>query len=89
MAESSKPGYQVWLLAIYLFTTGIKGTSSMKLYRDLGVTQKTTWHLAHRIRIMWRAGDFLLTGPVEADETYIGGKEANKHKSRNQGELYT
>ena len=81
MAES-KLGYQVWLLAIYLLTTGIKGTSSMKLHRDLGVTQKTAWHLSHRIRAMWQAGDFLLSGPVEADETYIGGKETNKHESR-------
>ena len=81
MAES-KLGYQTWVLAIYLLTTGIKGTSSMKLHRDLGVTQKTAWHLAHRIRTMWQQGDFLLTGPVEADETYIGGKETNKHESR-------
>ena len=79
---ASNLGFQVWILAIYLLTTGIKGTSSMKLHRDLGVTQKTAWHLAHRIRSMWQAGDFLLSGPVEADETYIGSKETNKHESR-------
>ena len=79
---ASNLGFQVWILAIYLLTTGIKGTSSMKLHRDLGVTQKTAWHLSHRIRAMWQAGDFLLSGPVEADETYIGGKETNKHESR-------
>ena len=79
---ASNLGFQVWILAIYLLTTGIKGTSSMKLHRDLGVTQKTAWHLSHRIRAMWQSGDFLLSGPVEADETYIGGKETSKHESR-------
>ena len=47
--QSSKLGYQVWAIATYLMTTGIKGTSSMKLHRDLGITQKTAWHLAHRV----------------------------------------
>ena len=82
MADT-KLGYQTWILAIYLLTTGLKGTSSMKLHRDLGVTQKTAWHLAHRIRAMWqKAVELLLAGTVEADETYIGGKEPNKHASK-------
>ena len=56
-------------------TTGIKGTSSMKLHRDIGVTQKTAWHMAHRIRETFDRGEMTFAGPVEVDETYIGGKE--------------
>ncbi len=51
--EGTKLGYQTWALATYLLTTGIKGTSSLKLNRDVGITQKSAWHLAHRIREPW------------------------------------
>ena len=77
--ESSRLGLQTWVIAIYLLNTGLKGQASMKLHRDLGVTQKTAWHLAHRIREAWEDnGGSLFGGPVEADETYIGGKRKNK-----------
>ena len=46
--QSSNLGYQTWAVAIYLVTTSLKGVSSMKLHRDLGITQKSAWHLAHR-----------------------------------------
>ena len=82
LMESSKIGYQKWAIAIFVLTTGIKGTSSMKLHRDLGITQKSAWYMAHRIRESWSDYSERFEGPVEVDETYIGGKERNKHKSK-------
>ena len=82
--EDSKLSLQTWALAFYLLTTGLKGTSSMKLHRDLGITQKSAWHLAHRIRETWVKETGPFSGPVEADETFFGGKERNKHASQRQ-----
>ena len=69
-------------LAFYLYSTNLKGVSSMKLHRDLDITQKSAWHLAHRIRETWNDETEKMAGPVEADETYFGGKEGNKHASK-------
>lgn len=80
--QSSKVPLQKWVIAIYLLSTSLKGVSSMKLHRDLKVTQKTAWSLAQKIREGWIAGNEKLAGTVEVDETFIGGKERNKHRSK-------
>ena len=81
--ESSNLGYQAWVIGIYLIATGLKGTSSMKLHRDLNIAQKSAWHMAHRLRIAWQQRNRQpYSGPVEADETYVGGKRANMPKAK-------
>ncbi len=80
--EGSNLSVRKWVLAMYLMSTNLKGVSSMKLHRDLGVTQKTAWMMAQKIRQGWTEGKGMLSGTVEVDETFIGGKEKNKHESK-------
>ena len=81
--HGSNIGYQKWAIAIGLMTTGIKGVSSMKLHRDLGITQKSAWYMAHRIKKAWDSAVENFYGEVEVDETFIGGKESNKRADKN------
>ncbi len=70
-------------MSVYLLTTNLKGVSSLKLSRDLEVTQKTAWFLAHRIRKAFEEqSDNALLSPIEVDETYVGGLSKNKHASK-------
>ena len=75
--QNSNLGAHKWVIAAYMLTTNLKGDSSMKLHRDLDITQKSAWHLAHRIRETWDRSEGPFGGPVEIDETYIGAKRKN------------
>ena len=80
--HSSKLGYQVWAVAIFLVMTYPKGFSSIQLSKDLGITQKSAWHLAHRLRETWNYKHEKMVGEIEVDEAYFGGKEKNKHSKK-------
>ena len=76
--ENTRMPYRAWAVGIYLFTTNIKGVSSMRLHRELGISQKAAWFMLHRLRLALEAETGPFAGPVEADETYVGGKRKNK-----------
>ena len=83
--EDSPISIDKWLTALWLVVNCKNGISSCEMARDLGITQKSAWFLNHRIRMMLHSGSVeKLSGHVEADETFIGGKARNMHVAQRQ-----
>jgi transposase-like protein len=83
--EDSPIGLDKWLVAIWLIANAKNGVSSWEVHRSLGITQKSAWFLLHRIRLAMQQGSFRkLSGEVEVDETFIGGKARNMHKAKRE-----
>jgi transposase-like protein len=80
--ENTKLPLRKWFLAIYLVTSHKKGISSLQLARDLDVTNKTSWFMLQRIRGCFHSESVVLRNDVEVDETFIGGKNKNRHDAR-------
>jgi transposase-like protein len=81
--EDSPIGLDKWLCAIWMIANAKNGISSYEVSRAIGVTQKSAWFMMHRIRLAMETGSFAkLSGEIEVDETWIGGKYQNMHKSR-------
>ncbi len=78
----SKIPLQKWFVAIYLLTNNKKGISSIQLAAQIGATQKTAWFMDHRIRKAMKQNKGQLFGTIEVDETYVGGRERNKHRNK-------
>jgi transposase-like protein len=85
--EDSAIGLDKWLAAMWLIANAKNGISSYEIARSLGVTQKTAWFMLQRIRLAMQSNDGPLSGRVEVDETYIGGKARNMHKAKRKAKI--
>src|SRR5450631_4456484 len=81
--EDSPLSLEKWIAAVWLLVDCKNGISSYEVGRDLGISQKSAWHMMHRIRFALHSGSFeKMTGQVEVDETFIGGKARNMHVAK-------
>ena len=78
----SKIPLRKWVIAIYLWSISLKGVSSLRLRRDLKISQKSAYFMAQRLREAWSGTGGRFAGPLEVDEVYVGGQERNKHASK-------
>jgi len=87
--EDSPIGMDKWLPALWMIANDKNGISSYELHRALGVTQKTAWFMLHRIRLAMQCESFdMMSGEVEVDETFIGGKARNMHASKRAEKIH-
>ena len=80
----SKIGFQKWAIAYYLWSVSVKGVSSMRLHRELGITQKSAYFMGQRIRAACESETGKMFGPVEVDEAFFGGKRKNMPKEKRE-----
>jgi transposase-like protein len=86
--EDSPLGLDKWFVAVWCITNAKNGISSYELARSLGVTQKSAWHMLHRVRLAMQEGTFKkLKGTCEADESFVGGKAKNMHKAERKRKI--
>jgi transposase-like protein len=87
--EDSPLGLDKWFVAVWCIVNAKNGISSYEVHRALGVTQKSAWHMLHRVRMAMQTRSFnkKMTGEVESDETFVGGLAKNMHKAARKAKI--